>query len=636
MTDDPRVSSCSEQQDTEDLHTGGIRLGLGARHKYFAKQRARNQDDKKYDVQEKLAEGGMGEIYRVYDRCLKRELVTKVILPHVAEDSVLFERFVAEAQITGKLEHPNIVPVHDMGVMANDKLYFSMKYVSGVSLGEIVKGVRDEDPAYDQYTRFRLLTIFRKVCDAVAFAHSHRVLHRDIKPDNIMVGAFGEVLLMDWGLAKETEAEEGFEAGEETDPEDVAKTRYGVVKGTPAFMSPEQAKGLSEQLDERSDIFLLGATLYALATCSTPFTGDDIYEILANAESGNFISPALKAPERELPLELCRIILQAMAYDQDERYQTVQELSEDVDALLAGNTTSIRRFFEPGDMVIHEGDIGREAYVMISGEVEVFQMMRGKEVRLITLGEGDVIGEMALISDFPRSASIRALQKTEVFVITEEVLKQGLDQLPPWIGTIIDCLAERLRVANANIHPLMSGDCSYHILQQLRYIYLLHGAPSFDAYTECHIIAIPTQETILEISSSLCISREQIELAIARLLKANLPRPVGPDHLSIPNFDLFGEFLAFVAETVGISGGFGSQPDTALFAQAGEFVIRHASPQDMKEEGELEAVPTISEEKLLRVATRRTRDRFVQILAQMQLANSSPSAKAKPERHRVR
>ena len=91
-----------------------------------------------------------------------------------------------------------------------------------------------------------------------------------------------------------------------------------------------------------------------------------------------------------------------------------------------------------------------------------------------------------------------------------------------------------------------------------------------------------------------------------------------------------------MAETVGISGGFGSQPDTALFAQAGEFVIRHASPQDMKEEGELEAVPTISEEKLLRVATRRTRDRFVQILAQMQLANSSPSAKAKPERHRVR
>ena len=142
---------------------------------------------------------------------------------------------------------------------------------------------------------------------------------------------------MDWGLAKETEAEEGFEAGEETDPRGCGKNALWGGEGQRRHSClPSRPRGLSEQLDERSDIFLLGATLYALATCSTPFTGDDIYEILANAESGNFISPALKAPERELPLELCRIILQAMAYDQDERYQTVQELSEDVDALLAG------------------------------------------------------------------------------------------------------------------------------------------------------------------------------------------------------------------------------------------------------------------------------------------------------------
>ena len=612
-----------------DLITGGKRLGKEARQGFYARLQERNQE--KYRIQEKIAEGGMGAIFRVYDRCLKRTLVTKVILPHVAQDSMLFQRFVEEAQITGKLEHPNIVPVHDIGVMDNDQLYFSMKHVVGVSLGEILKNVRDGHAEWrDRYSRFRLLTIFRKVCDAIAFAHANNVLHRDIKPDNIMVGDYGEVLVMDWGLAKRIDAEEDLNIYEpEEDIEDVIKTRFGVVKGTPAFMAPEQAKGDTEFIDERSDIFLLGSTLYAIATYAPPFHGDDIYEILANAEGCNYIDPHLRAPDLDIPVELCRIINRAMAYDPEERYQTVDELSAHLDALLAGDTASVRKVYAAGDMIIEEGDLAEEAYVIISGEVEVFKEVRGKEVALIQLGEGDVIGEMALISKQPRSASIRASVPTEVVVITSEVMQQGLNQLPPWMGKIVDCLAERLRSANANVHPLMSGDSTFHVLQQFLHIYMLHGQPRWDNYFEGYVIAVPTDLTIEEIAAGLCIAKDRVSLTIARLLESGMLKPCGRDQLVVPNYDLFLRFLLFCREQQHIAGGFTEYPETGLFAQPGEIVLRHSVPgEEEDEEAELTAVVCQTEEKVLHAIGEEAWDRFAQIHAKLQKLHSVPISKS--------
>jgi eukaryotic-like serine/threonine-protein kinase len=636
MNDDPEDFDPIEDEDG-DLITGGKRLGEESRQTFYTRLRESNKE--KYRIQEKIAEGGMGAIFRVYDRCLRRTLVTKVILPHVAEDSMLFQRFVEEAQITGKLEHPNIVPVHDIGVMDNNQLYFSMKHVVGVSLGEILKNVRDGHQEWaNRYSRFRLLTIFRKVCDAIAFAHANKVLHRDIKPDNIMVGDFGEVLVMDWGLAKRVDAEEDdFNIyAPEDDIGDVIKTRFGVVKGTPAFMSPEQAKGDTEFIDERSDIFLLGATLYAIATHAPPFHGDDIYEILANSENCNYIDPHLRAPDLDIPVELCRIINRAMAYDPEDRYQTVDDLSAHLDALLAGDTASVRKVFDEGDMIIEEGNLAEEAYVIISGQVEVFKEVRGKEVALITLGEGDVIGEMALISRQPRSASIRAIIPTEVVVITGEVMQQGLNQLPPWMGKIVDCLAERLRSANANVHPLMSGDSTFHVLQQFLHAYLLHGQPRWDSYFEGQIIAVPTELTIAEIAVSLCIAKDRVSLTIARLLESGMLKPCGRDQLVVPNYDLFLRFLLFCRDQQNITAGFGEYPETGLFAQPGEIVLRHSVPDaEEDEEAELTAVVCQTEEKVLHAIGEEAWDRFAEIHAKLQKLHSVPASQSViDKRHR--
>ncbi len=555
--------------------------------KVITKLLKREHDSDKYIIIGKVAQGGMGAIYKVFDQDLKRISVLKIVLPGVLADTFLFRRFIEEARITGKLEHPNIIPVHDLGILEDNRLFFSMKFVEGESLSSILKKIRDRREKYlVEYNRFRLLTIFRKVCDAIAFAHSKNFIHRDIKPDNIMVGPYGEALLMDWGLARSVDKNDedhtdDDESGEsnnyegDVDGDDIMKTRYGVVKGTPAYMSPEQAKGLVVEIDHRSDIYLLGATLYAIATLNVPFVGNDIYEILANAENGNFIPPARRAPELEIPLELCRIIEKAMAYEKEDRYQTVEELSHDLDDLMSGNIGSIKKIFSAGEYLMREGEEGHEAYVILTGRVEVTTMVRGKQLKLIDLTKGDVIGEMALILQAPRTATVKATEYTEVVLITDDTMKQGLGQLPPWMGKVIDSLAERLRVANANMHPLSTADCNYHVLNQLRLIYCYWSDPHPDPKTNSLIGAINTNNVIHEIALNLSIAKERVMMIVTHLFDFNLLRICDKENFYIPNFALFNEFVEYAHQHINLDRVFTTERTPKFYAADKKLIVHH-------------------------------------------------------------
>jgi len=526
---------------------------------------------------------GVSAIYKVHDQDLKRTSVLKIILPGVMKDTLLFRRFIEEAQITGQLEHPNIIPVHELGALGQDQLYFSMKLVQGESLGTILENTRDCDEAYvEKYSRFVLLTIFRKVCDAVAYAHSKQIIHRDIKPDNIMVGDYGEVLLMDWGLARRErrgigeDDESADRPGKAIDKaDDELKTQYGVVKGTPVYMAPEQAKGQVNEIDHRSDIFLLGSTLYTMATFQVPFTGSDIYDILANAGNGNFIDPGVRAPGRQIPEELCRIIMKAMAYNKEDRYQAVEELSEDIDALLEGNMGSIHKEFEADEYLMKEGESGHEAYLIVSGKVEVYKTMGGNPVKLITLSDGDVLGEMALILGAPRSASVKALEQTDVVVITEETMKQGLNKLPPWMGKTVDSLAERLRSANATVHPLINGDCTYHVLNQLQLVYRAWGTPVTSPEGGRTVISLDTDKTVREIATNLTISKERVMLVISHLLDIKLFSPHGEDKIFIPDINLFSNLVEHSRKQSQMGHGFDNTPAT-YYSYEGNLVVHNA------------------------------------------------------------
>jgi len=311
----------------------------------------------RYEIGAEIAKGGMGAVLAARQPAIRREVALKVMLRNVSAHDRL--RFIEEAQITGQLEHPNIVPVHDLALNEHGQPYYTMKLVKGSTLREILKLLSQGDAAaIAKYPLAALLTIFQKVSDAVAFAHARGVIHRDLKPANIMVGDYGEVLVMDWGLAKVIAGRDGPASQPSAaavgtardDQREIFATLDGAVMGTPQYMSPEQARGEVATLDERSDIFSLGAILYELVTLSPPFPGKTTREILSQIKSGHFVPPnawlrATGFPSRQhlpggsIPDSLEAVISRALVNDRSRRYQAVTALQADMTAYQGGFAT---------------------------------------------------------------------------------------------------------------------------------------------------------------------------------------------------------------------------------------------------------------------------------------------------------
>jgi WD40 repeat protein len=281
----------------------------------------------RYKVKDLLGRGGMGEVHEVYDSVLDRHLAMKTVR---VDNPEMLSRFILEARITSKLQHPNVPPVHDLGVGADGKHYFTMRRVRGKSLSALLrKG--------EAGTLIERLDIFRKICDAVAYAHSRGVIHRDLKPSNIMIGQFGMVLVLDWGLAKvmgDTATESmSMPAVGGSSGSGSHQTRLGAVMGTPAWMAPEQALGDTDAIDRCSDIFSLGAILFALLTGKPPFERRPA-EILDESSAWEVEAPSETLSAKEVPRELDAVVLKAMARDPAERFESVEELRSEAQAFI--------------------------------------------------------------------------------------------------------------------------------------------------------------------------------------------------------------------------------------------------------------------------------------------------------------
>ena len=317
----------------------------------------------RYLIQGEVARGGQGAILRVWDEQLRRHLAMKVTLGRVSQsaetptpmppvDVRTVGRFLEEAQVTGQLDHPGIVPVHELGLDSQGRVFFTMKLVKGEDLRAVFARVHAGEPGW---TITRVLSMLLKVCEAMSYAHAKRVIHRDLKPGNVMVGSYGEVYVMDWGLARvldrkddkdvrvapkagslEGDVHSALRERAASDPDSPLLTRDGDVLGTPAYMSPEQAAGQLERMGPPSDVYALGAMLYHLLTGHAPYRTPGAkannFAILRRVQEGPPASVSRLAPDA--PAELVAICEKAMARDPTARYADMSMLAEDLRAYL--------------------------------------------------------------------------------------------------------------------------------------------------------------------------------------------------------------------------------------------------------------------------------------------------------------
>jgi eukaryotic-like serine/threonine-protein kinase len=405
----------------------------------------------RFEDQGEIGRGGASVVHRGYDPLLQRYTALKVLAPS-RDPATARGRFLEEARTTGQLEHPNIVPVYEYGTDDDGREFINMKLVQGESLLDRIRtlGATGLDPDILAES----LDLLLKVCDAVSYAHSRGVVHRDLKPSNVMIGEFGEVYVMDWGIALRRSptgdpAEAPSLPAAHPQPDLVEEPRIperGIL-GTPTFVAPEQADD-PDGVDERADVYCLGGMLYALLTGRAPHQGrTPMLRVLA-ATHGRIPAPEEVVSDPRLPPALSRIAMRALRRNPADRYPTAGAFKADLLAFLRGSWYLPRRSYEAGALVVSEGDPGDEAFVIRSGRCRVYSRAAG-DIR--ELGPGDVFGEIAVLSQAGRRTStVEAVTEVEVSVVTRAVLREELG-LNTWIGGFVSALAARFAELEARL-----------------------------------------------------------------------------------------------------------------------------------------------------------------------------------------
>jgi serine/threonine-protein kinase len=411
-------------------------------------------ETERFVEKELLGTGGMSTVVRAFDKDLRREVAIKVLAPDLSATESEAERFATEARITGQLEHPYIVPVYEFGNDPRIGRFLCMRLVQGETLEDMLQSAGIARLETDRLAD--LLQIFIKVCEAVSFAHNRGIIHRDLKPSNVMVSDFGQVYVLDWGVARsaacpaESRGARVEAANEEMDSKPDAP---GALVGTPSYMAPEQLRGMHEEIDERTDVFALGATLYQILTGQPPRLPESIRSILMGQGRFEIVPPEQLVQGASVPAELSRIAQKAMAHEPAARYASVRDLRMEIERFLRGSWHLPRVHFAAGSTIVREGEPGDAAYIIVEGRCVAYRHDGEAEVVLREMSPGDVFGETAIFSNKPRTASVKALTDVRLMVVTGDTLSNALG-LNFWMGTFVKALADRFRDVDERLRQL--------------------------------------------------------------------------------------------------------------------------------------------------------------------------------------
>jgi eukaryotic-like serine/threonine-protein kinase len=285
--------------------------------------------DRRYDFLDELGRGGMGQILRARDQVLNREIALKTLLPEALHQENSREQLILEAQVTGLLEHPSIVPIYDLGVLSSGEPYYTMRVVRERSLAQILDLQRHGSE--EAFSLLQLVAILRQVCLAIQFAHDRGVIHRDLKPDNVLIGHYGEVFVIDWGVAKLVNDDIGTRS-----VRSARNTQMGAVIGTPHYMAPEQARGHNDEVDQRTDVYALGAILYEMLALKPMFEAEYVLQLLFKVVDEKPVPPSQRQPPHPVPTTLEEICLKALAKRPEDRYPSAQAMADELNLFLEG------------------------------------------------------------------------------------------------------------------------------------------------------------------------------------------------------------------------------------------------------------------------------------------------------------
>ena len=397
------------------------------------------------------AVGGLGEVYLARDEQLDRQVALKEMQERHADASEKRERFLLEGCVTGRLEHPGIVPVYSLGADSAGRPFYTMRFIRGRSLNKAIKLMhrREDLQIHPSDSSLRsVLQSFIATCHAIEYAHSRGVLHCDLKPDNIMVGKFGETYVVDWGMARvEGDALVSYQNDGETPLRlwrSVTQGRQGSAMGTPAYMSPEQACGDWKRLKEAGDVFSLGATLYQILTGVPPYMGESVTEVLNLAAAGTFPSPREVAPRIPRPLEA--ICLKAMAERPEHRYSSAQQLAEEVDRWL-GDEPLLACPDSPWDRVRRYAR--RNRALVLSGVAAVAMIAIVSTVSAVAVNRARLEQQR-----LAKHNELLAASEAEAHVEAEQRFQQARETVDVWLTGFSEALRQYPGMVNLRLTML--------------------------------------------------------------------------------------------------------------------------------------------------------------------------------------